>query len=46
MNITEQALPLDINTHHKLYVVEELIQPTIGLDREFIANMHWTEDLK
>ena len=38
--------PLDIKTLHNIYVVKELIQLTVGLVAEIIANKHWTEDFK
>ena len=31
------AQPLDISTLHNVYVVEELIQLTVGSDKEIIA---------
>ena len=34
-----------VNTLHNDHVVKELIQLTVGLDAEIIANSHWTEDL-
>ena len=37
------AQPLDINTPHNVYVVEELIQLTVESEAEFIANSHWNE---
>ena len=43
--MTEPAQPLDINTLHKVYVVEELIQVTIISNVKIILNVHWTEDL-
>ena len=44
-DMTEPARPLDINTQHNVYVVEELIQFTAGSYEEIIANSHWIEDL-
>ena len=43
--MAEPAQPLNINTLHNEYVVEELIQLTIESNAEIIANLHWTEDL-
>ena len=43
-DMAEPAQPLDINTLHNVYVVEELIQLTVGSDMAIIANSHWTED--
>ena len=44
-DMAEPAQPLNINTLHNIYVVEELIQLTIESNAEIIANSHWTEDL-
>ena len=41
----ELTQPLDVNTLHNAYVVEELIQLTVGSSAKIIANSHWTEDL-
>ena len=32
-------------TLHNVHVVEELMQLSLGSDKEIIANSHWTEDL-
>ena len=42
--MAEPTQPLNINTLHNVYVVEELIQLTIESNAEIIANSHWTED--
>ena len=44
-DIAEPAQPLNINTLHNVYGVEELIQLTIESSEKIIANSHWTEDL-
>ena len=44
--MTEPAQPLNIDTLHNIYVVEEHIQLTIESNAEIIVNSHWTEDLK
>ena len=44
-DMAEPAQPLNINTLHNVYVVEELIQLTIESNAEIIVNSHWTEDL-
>ena len=44
-DIAEPALPLNTNTLDNVYVVEDLIQLTIGLAAEIIANSHCIEDL-
>ena len=44
-DMAEPAQPLDVNTLHNVYVVEEVIQLTVVSDMEIIANSHWTEDL-
>ena len=44
-NMVEPVQPLDINTLHNIYVVEELIQLRTESNAEIIANSHWTEDL-
>ena len=36
---------IGISLNRSLYVIEELIQLTVGSDAEIIANSHWTEDL-
>ena len=43
--MAEPAQPLDINTLHNVYVVDELIQLIIESNAEIIANSHWAEDL-
>ena len=43
-NIAEPAQPLYINTLHNVYVIEELIQLTIGSNAEIIATSLWTKD--
>ena len=42
-DMAEPAQPLDINTLHNVYVIEEFIQLTVGSDVEIIANSHWTD---
>ena len=43
--MAKPSQPLNINTLQNVYVVEELIQLTIELNVEIIANSIWTEDL-
>ena len=44
--MAEPAQPLNINTLHNVYVVEELIQLTIESNTEIIANSYWTKILR
>ena len=44
--MAEPAQPLNINTLHNVYVVEELLQLTIESNVEIIANSLCTEDLR
>ena len=39
------AQTLDINMLHNVYIVEELIQLTVGSDADIIVKSHWTEIL-
>ena len=36
---------LDANNLHNVYIVEELIQLTVGSHEEIILDSHWIEDL-
>ena len=41
--MAKSAQQLDINMLDNVYVVEELIQLTLGSYAEIIANSHWIE---
>ena len=45
-DMVELAQPLDVNMLRSFYVVEELIQLTVGSDAEIIANSYRIEDFK
>ena len=44
-DMAESPRTLNINTVHNVYVVEEVIQLTIKLNAEIIANSHCSKDL-
>ena len=43
--MAESTQPLETNTLHNVYVVEQLMQHIVGSNAENIANAHRIEDL-